>query len=184
MNDLALHLLDIVQNSLGAGASFISIEVNENPGENLLTISVKDNGRGMSPEQLQKLSDPFFTSRTTRRVGLGVPLLRHTAEQSGGSLEVTSEPEKGTLLTARFQYDHLDRPPLGDVANAAVLMISANPAVDFSYKYSYNGRSYQVSTPELKEVLGNLPLNDLYVMEMIEEMIKENQSDLKVCQIE
>ncbi|MDD3522351.1 MAG: ATP-binding protein, partial [Bacteroidales bacterium] len=97
MNDLALHLLDIVQNSLGAGASFIAIEVSENPDENLLTISVKDNGRGMSPEQLQKLSDPFFTSRTTRRVGLGVPLLRHTAEQSGGSLEVSSEPGKGTL---------------------------------------------------------------------------------------
>jgi len=184
MNDLALHLLDIVQNSLVAGASFITIEVNENPAGNLLTISVKDNGRGMTPEQVQKLSDPFFTSRTTRRVGLGVPLLRQTAEQSGGSLEVVSEPGKGTLLTVCFQYDHLDWPPLGDVANAVVLMISANPEVGFSYHYAYNDRSYEVNTMELKEVLGDLPVNDLYVMEMIEEMIKENQSDLKVCQIE
>ena len=184
MNDLALHLLDIVQNSLAAGASFITIEVDENPAGNLLTISVKDNGRGMSPEQLQKLSDPFFTSRTTRRVGLGVPLLRHTAEQSGGDLEVISELGKGTCLTVRFQYDHLDRPPLGDVANAVVLMISANPGVDFAYKYTYNDRSYDIDTLQLKEVMGGLPLNDIYVMEMIEEMIKENQSDLKVCQIQ
>ncbi|MFA6926265.1 MAG: ATP-binding protein [Bacteroidales bacterium] len=183
MNDLALHLLDIVQNSLVAGASFITIEVDENPAGNLLTISVKDNGRGMSPEQVQKLSAPFFTSRTTRKVGLGVPLLEHTAEQSGGGLEVVSVPGKGTCLTTRFQYDHLDRPPLGDVANAVVLMISANPGVDFAYKYTYNGRSYNVDTLQLKEVMGDLPLNDLYVMEMIEEMIKENQSDLKVCQI-
>lgn len=184
MNDLALHLLDIVQNSLAAGASFITIEVDENPAGNLLIISVKDNGRGMSPEQLQKLSDPFFTSRTTRRVGLGVPLLRHTAEQSGGDLEVISELGKGTCLTVRFQYDHLDRPPLGDVANAVVLMISANPGVDFAYKYTYNDRSYDIDTLQLKEVMGDLPLNDIYVMEMIEEMIKENQSDLKVCQIQ
>ena len=101
MNDLALHLLDIVQNSLAAGATYIVVSVDENPRDNVLIISVSDNGRGMSPEQLKKLSDPFFTSRTTRRVGLGVPLLKQTAEQSGGSLQVISEPGKGTCLTAR-----------------------------------------------------------------------------------
>ena len=184
MNDIALHLLDIVQNSLAAGATYIVVSVDENPRDNVLIISVSDNGRGMSPEQLKKLSDPFFTSRTTRRVGLGVPLLKQTAEQSGGSLQVISEPGKGTCLTARFQYDHLDRPPLGDVANALVLMISANPAVDFAYSYTYNGKTYTVNTMEIREILGDTPLSDLYVMEMIEEMIKENQNDLKVCQIE
>ncbi|MDY0239984.1 MAG: ATP-binding protein, partial [Bacteroidales bacterium] len=111
MNDLALHLLDIVQNSLAAGATFITVRIEENPCKNFLIISVEDNGCGMNEEQLQKLSDPFFTSRTTRRVGLGVPLLRQTAEQSGGYLEVVSQPGKGTCLTACFQYDHLDRPP-------------------------------------------------------------------------
>lgn len=184
MNDLALHLLDIVQNSLAAGATFITVRIEENPCKNFLVISVEDNGCGMNEEQLQKLSDPFFTSRTTRRVGLGVPLLRQTAEQSGGYLEVVSQPGKGTCLTACFQYDHLDRPPLGDVANTMVLMISANTGVDFAYRYTYNGRSYEISTLQLKDALGDTPLNDLYIMEMIEEMIKENQNDLKVCQIE
>ncbi len=184
MNDLALHLLDIVQNSLAAGATFITVRIEENPRKNFLIMSVEDNGCGMNEEQLQKLSDPFFTSRTTRRVGLGVPLLRQTAEQSGGKLEVVSRPGKGTCLTAHFQYDHLDRPPLGDVANAMVLMISANPGVDFAYRYSYNEKSYEITTRELKNVLDGVPLNDLYIMEMVEEMIKENQNDLKVCQIE
>jgi len=184
MNDLALHLLDIVQNSLAAGATFITVRINENPRKNISVLSVEDNGCGMNAEQLQKLSDPFFTSRTTRRVGLGVPLLRQSAEQSGGTLEVVSEPGKGTRLTARFQYDHLDRPPLGDMANAIVLMISANPGVDFAYRYTYNEKSYEITTIQLKDALDGAPLNDLYIMEMVEEMIRENQNDLKVCQIE
>ena len=184
MNDLALHLLDIVQNSLSAGASLITITVDEDLIKNKLSMAVKDNGRGMTKEQVKKLSDPFFTSRTTRRVGLGVPLLRQTGEQSGGGLEVTSEPGKGTLLSVHFQYDHIDRPPLGDIPNAVVLMVSANPLVDFEYKYSYNGKSYEIDTFQLKEVLGDTPLSDLHVMGMIEEMIKTNQTDLKVCQIQ
>lgn len=184
MNDLALHLIDIVQNSLAAGASLITVRIEENPRDNFLLMSVEDNGCGMNEEQLKKLSDPFFTSRTTRRVGLGVPLLRQTAEQSGGKLEVVSQPGKGTSLTARFLYDHLDRPPLGDVANAIVLMISANPGVDFAYRYSYNEKSYEITTRQLKETLDGTPLNDLYIMEMVEEMIRENQNDLKVCQFE
>ncbi|MFA6651684.1 MAG: ATP-binding protein [Bacteroidales bacterium] len=184
MNDLALHLLDIIQNSLAAGATFVTVRIEENPRKNLMVMSVEDNGCGMNEEQLHKLSDPFFTSRTTRRVGLGVPLLRQTAEQSGGNLEVVSETGKGTCLTARFQYNHLDRPPLGDVANAIVLMISANPNVDFAYRYSYNEKSYEITTRQLKDTLDGAPLNDLYIMEMVEEMIRENQNDLKVCQIE
>ncbi|MFY9116632.1 MAG: ATP-binding protein [Bacteroidales bacterium] len=184
MNDLALHLLDIVQNSLSAGASLISIRLEEHVTENLLKMIVEDNGRGMTQEQVQKLSDPFFTSRTTRRVGLGVPLLRQAAEQAGGSLEVESESGKGTRLSVVFQYDHLDRPPLGDIPNAVVLMISANPQVDFEYTYSYNGKTYEIDTFQLKEVLGDTPLSDLHIMGMIEEMIKTNQSDLKVCPIQ
>ncbi|NLA15714.1 MAG: ATP-binding protein [Bacteroidales bacterium] len=184
MNDLALHLLDIVQNSLSAGATLITIIVNEDLLKNKLCIKVKDNGRGMTEEQVKKLSDPFFTSRTTRRVGLGVPLLRQTAEQSGGRLKVTSQPGEGTTLEVHFQHDHIDRPPLGDIANAVVLMMSANPLVDFKYTYTYNGKSYEVDTVELKEVLGDTPLSDLHIMGMIEEMIKTNQTDLKVCQFE
>lgn len=180
MNDLALHLLDIVQNSLVAGATFIRILITENPTDNEVIMTVEDNGKGMSPEQVAKLSDPFFTSRTTRKVGLGVPLLRQSAEQSGGGLKVTSALGKGTTLTAWFEYSHLDRPPMGDIPNAVILLVSANPTIDFEYVYTYNHQSYTFNTIEVKEALDGLPLNDVQVIRMLQEMIRENQNDLKV----
>ncbi len=184
MNDLALHLLDIVQNSLVAGATFIKVYIGENPVDNQVTMTIGDNGKGMTPQQLERLSDPFFTSRTTRKVGLGVPLLRQAAEQAGGGLEVTSEPGKGTTLSVWFEYSHLDRPPMGDLPNAMVLLISANPLVEFEYTYEYDHRSYCIATPEIREVLDGLPLTDVHVIKMLQEMITENQNDLKVCQIQ
>lgn len=180
MNDLALHLLDIVQNSLSAGASLIRMLIHENPQENILRFEVEDNGKGMTPEQVARLSDPFFTSRTTRKVGLGVPLLRQSAEQSGGGLSVTSTLGKGTALRAWFAYDHIDRPPLGDIPNAVVLLVSANPQVDFEYEYRYNQNVYVFSTVEVKDVLDGIPLNDVKIVRMLQEMITENQNDIKV----
>ena len=121
MNDLSMHILDIVQNSISAGATRVSLTVDENPAADLLTIVIGDNGRGMTPEQVSRLSDPFFTSRTTRKVGMGIPLLKQSAEQSGGEIRITSEPGRGTEVTAVFGYSDIDRPPLGDVANALPL---------------------------------------------------------------
>jgi len=174
MNDLSLHILDIIQNSLSAGASLIELTVWEDLQHNLLTIIIGDNGKGMTAEQAQHATDPYFTSRTTRKVGLGLPLYRQSAEQSNGALSISSAPGKGTVISATFQHDHIDRPPLGDVPNAVILMVSANPHIDFLFSYRYNTQSYVFDTREIKEALDGLPLNDVHIMRMLTEMIVEN----------
>ncbi len=179
MNDLAMHLLDIVQNSISAGATLIIIVVEIDEKGDLLTISIEDNGKGMTQEQVKKLSDPFFTSRTTRKVGLGIPLFKQSAEQSGGHLEVRSEVGKGTTVTATFGYTNIDRPPLGDMGNAVVLLVSSNPKIEFQFKYRYNGEEYLFDTVEIKEVLEGMPINNPSVVKYLNEMVKENMKSLQ-----
>lgn len=174
MNDLSLHIIDIIQNSLSAGADHIRLTVDENLPADTLTIIVEDNGKGMSAGQLERLSDPFFTSRTTRKVGMGIPLFRQSAEQAGGSLNVESEEGKGTKVTAVFQHGHIDRPPLGDLANSFILMVSANPEVGIDLCYRYNTQEYRFESAEVKEVLGDMPLNEPAVVKMLTEMVAEN----------
>jgi len=179
MNDLSMHILDIIQNSLRAGASLIELEVWEDVMNNLLTITVKDNGKGMTPQQVEQVTNPFFTSRTTRRVGLGLPLYRQTAEQCGGKLKVESVAGAGTTVTATFVHDHLDRPPMGDLANAVVLMMSANPDCTFNFVFRFNDKVYSVSTQEINKVLDGLPINNVQVMKLITTMISENIQALR-----
>lgn len=178
MNDLSLHIIDIIQNSVSAGATRIELTVEEDLAADLLRIVVGDNGRGMTGQQVEKLSDPFFTTRTTRRVGMGIPLFRHKAEQAGGSLTVDSEPGRGTTVTATFAHSHVDRPPLGDLANSFVLMVSANPELDFVLCYIFNGKEYRFDTVEVREALDGMPLNDTRVTTMLNEMVAENIKDL------
>lgn len=179
MNDLALHILDIMQNSISANASYISLVICEDIGADLLTIIIKDNGKGMTKEQVDKLADPFFTSRTTRKVGLGIPLFKQSAIQSGGSLDVESEVGVGTTVKAIFGYSNIDRPPLGNVANAFILMVSCNPNIRFELKYIYNGNEYIFDSFEVKDILGDMPLSDAGVIKMLTEMIEENIKELK-----
>ena len=174
MNDLSMHILDIIQNSLRAGASWIELDVREDVVNNLLTVTIKDNGKGMTPEQVAQVTDPFFTSRTTRKVGLGLPLYRQSAEQSGGALTITSAVGVGTTVTAAFEYNHIDRPPLGDLANAVVLMMSANPNQLFKFAYSYNNQSYAIDTVEINEALDGMSIQDVQVIKMIQQIIDEN----------
>jgi len=179
MNDLSLHVIDIIQNSLSAGAKLIKLKVEEDFLLDRLTITIEDNGRGMSPEQVSKLEDPFFTSRTTRRVGMGIPLFKQSAEQSDGSLEVSSESGKGTIVKASFKHSHVDRPPLGDIANALILMVSANPDIDFCFSYICNNQEYVFDTVEVKEILDGMPLNDPSVIRMLTGMVNSNIDDLR-----
>lgn len=179
MNDLSLHVIDIIQNSVSAGATRIMLTVEEDTVGDVMRIVVGDNGRGMTAEQVQRLSDPFFTSRTTRKVGMGIPLFKQSAEQSGGWLSVESQPGVGTTVTATFGHSNIDRPPLGDIANTLILMVSANPEIDFVFEYRYNGAEYRFDTVEVKEVLDGLPLNNPQVMGMLEEMVRENIKDIK-----
>lgn len=179
MNDLALHILDIIQNSLSAGARLIKVFIDEDIKGDILTITIEDNGKGMSAYQVEKLTDPFFTSRTTRRVGLGIPLLKQSAEQSAGYIKVDSEPGVGTIVTAGFQYSNIDRPPLGDVANAFILTVSSNPEVEFILNYKVNGKEYVFDTVEVKEALEGIPLNDASMIRTLTDMIRENIKELK-----
>lgn len=176
-----MHILDIVQNSISAGATRVTLTVDEAPGADLLTIVIGDNGKGMTPEQVSRLSDPFFTSRTTRKVGMGIPLLMDSARQSGGDVRIESEPGKGTEVTAVFGYSNIDRPPLGDVANALMLLVSSNPALDFLFTYRYNGEEYLFDTVDVREILGVDALKDLTIIRNLEEMIKDNMREIRNC---
>ena len=170
MNDLSMHILDIVQNSISAGATRVSLTVDENPAADLLTIVIGDNGRGMTPEQVSRLSE---------KVGMGIPLLKQSAEQSGGEVRITSEPGRGTEVTAVFGYSDIDRPPLGDVANALMITASSNPRMDFLFTYRYNGEEYVLDTADVKEIFGEDAFSNLTIVKNIEEMLKENIEEVR-----
>jgi len=174
MNDLAMHILDIVQNSISAGAKNIWIEVLVSIARDLLSISVKDDGKGMTPEMVAKVTDPYCTTRTTRKVGLGLPLLRQGAEQAGGSLSIDSTVGVGTTVKAEYGLSHIDRPPMGDLANAYVLLLGANPKINITLHYITDENDFSISTKELDEALDGLPLNDPQVMNLIYEMVSSN----------
>lgn len=133
MRELSLNVMDIVQNSVRAGASLITVQVAESKKHDTLTITITDNGCGMSAEQVKSVIDPFFTTRTTRKVGLGVPLFKMEAEMTGGSFQIDSEEGKGTKVTAVFRPSHVDMIPLGDIASVIHLLITCNPELDFLF---------------------------------------------------
>jgi hypothetical protein len=174
MKDLSLHILDIVQNSVAAGASLIEIKIVENPVDDKYELMIKDNGKGMNSDTLQKATDPFFTSRTTRNVGLGLPLLKQNAERTGGKFELHSTPGEGTLVEAVFGFKHIDRLPLGDIGGVVAILASANPLLDFTYTHQTADDVYSFDTREVKAELDGLPISNAKVSQFIKEMINEN----------
>lgn len=179
MRELSLHVLDIAQNSIAAGASLITLWVEERPASDTLEIGVSDNGRGMTPEQLQAVRDPFYTTRTTRKVGMGVPLFRMAAEMAGGGLTIESEVGKGTTLVATFQLSHIDRAPLGDMIGTVSALIRLNPALDFVYRHTRSGSGYTLDTRDLREVLDGVPLDTPDVLLWIEGYLVEHEQQME-----
>jgi hypothetical protein len=166
--------MDVAQNSVSADASLIGVDVLEN-GEKLL-IQISDNGRGMSLEQASRVTDPFYTTRTTRDVGLGVPLFKLAAEQTGGGLELTSELGKGTAVKASFNTGHIDMTPLGDINETIVLLITCNPAINFVYTREKDGRRFTLDTREVRDILGeDVPLSESDVAAWLREWLNENE---------
>jgi anti-sigma regulatory factor (Ser/Thr protein kinase) len=178
MKDLSLHIMDIVQNSIEAGADMITMIIQEDIRENMYTITVEDNGKGMTQDVLERVVDPYFTSRKTRKVGMGIPLFMQTARQSGGELIIDSTPGKGTKVVASFQHDHIDRPVPGDIAGVVSLLAGSNPGKDFIYKHNLNGNEYIFDTREVKEALEGMPISELSVIKYLKEMIHENLTNL------
>ena len=174
MRELSLNILDIAQNSISAGAPLITIEVSEDTTKHTLLIGVYDNGKGMSEEQVKSVIDPFFTTRTTRKVGMGIPLFKMAAEQTGGSLEIKSQLGVGTEVRATFKTDSVDFTPLGDVASTIQMLITMNTDRDFVYKRTVDGKEFVCDTRELKAILGDVPLDTYEISQWILEFIKEN----------
>lgn len=153
MKELALHILDIAENCITAGAARIVCRVAEDE-KGMLELQIEDDGKGMSPGDLEKAADPFFTSRTTRRVGLGLPLLKQQAEACGGYFRVESEKGRGTIVEAAFHLDHPDRQPMGDLAGSWLLLVFANPGVEWVLECRRAGKVFSISSSEIRDVLG------------------------------
>ncbi|MDY0201763.1 MAG: ATP-binding protein [Tenuifilaceae bacterium] len=178
MVELSLHILDIAQNSIVAGAKMMGITIVEDIESDLLSIEISDDGRGMKPEVLAGVIDPYTTSRITRKVGLGLPLLNDACKSTGGRLTIESELGKGTTVLATLGLSHIDRQPLGDIAGVLVLLITANPLIRFIYTHKRNGNAYEIDTLDVIEILDGIPINSPQVGKMLKEMINSNLDEL------
>lgn len=170
--------MDVAQNSVRADASLIYITVEESDKDDFLTITISDNGCGMTEEQVSQVTDPFFTTRTTRKVGLGVPLFKMSAEQTGGSFGITSQPDQGTTTRASYVKSHVDMTPLGDINSTVSILIRCNPDIDFVYTRTTDGGSFTLDTRELREVLEGVSLDTPDVVEWIEQFLKEQTENI------
>ncbi len=175
MPEISLNVLDVAENSTRAGASLVTITIDADFSGDRLTVVIDDNGCGMTPEQVQQVTDPFFTSRTTRKVGLGVPFFKLAAESTGGSFAITSEPGVGTAVTAVFVLSHIDRMPLGDISTTIHTLVVYHPETDFVYRYQYNGRSFTLDTREFRQVLGDIPFDTPDISAYIMDYLNENK---------
>ncbi len=178
MKDISLHILDIVQNSISAKATQIDISILSSPDRNVYRVAIADNGKGIPAEMLPTVTDPWTTSRTTRKVGLGLPLFKMNAELTGGTFNIDSETGKGTWLTANFVHNSIDRLPEGDLTGVLMLLVTGNPTIEFVFNYSTDKSEFRFDTREIREILGNIPLNEPEVRHYLKDMITEN---IKAC---
>ncbi len=174
MKDLSLHIIDILQNSTRAKATKIELDVEKSTADDKLVLRFKDNGCGMDEAMVKKVTEPFFTTRTTRKVGLGLPLLKQNAELTGGSFNITSEVGKGTEVTATFGLTHIDRKPMGDLAGAVVLTLSSYPDVRFIFHYKDDNTDFVLDTDEVNEALDGMSVQNPEIVQYLKEMIEEN----------
>ena len=179
MQELSLNVLDVAQNSVSAGATLIQIEVDIDTARKRMTISIEDNGRGMDDETQKRVCDPFYTTRTTRKVGLGLPFFKLAAEQAGGGLTIRSALGKGTRVEAVFRLGHIDLAPLGDMASTVANLIQCDPDIDFLYTIRADGEAFCLDTRQLREMLGEVSLAEAQIALFIQEYIRENSIHLQ-----
>ena len=169
MEDLSLHILDVAENGIIAGADLIEISIEEDLNADELRVAIIDNGRGMTKEFLTRVLDPFVTTRTTRKVGLGLSLFQQSAQEAGGDLTVDSTSGHGTKVTVFMTHSHIDRRPLGNMAATMLTLIEGNPGVDFVYAHRKDGKEYVLDTREIRTELEEIPLNSPEVVSFIRE---------------
>lgn len=179
VKELSLHLLDVVENGIAAGADLITLVVDEAVDRNLLTMTITDNGRGLPREVQAKVADPFFTTRTTRRVGMGLSLLKAAAERCDGHFSFASEDGHGSSVSCVFAYDHIDRAPLGDMPMTLEVLMAGFPKVDFLYVHRYTGREFRFDTREIRQVLDGIALNEPAVLRHLKAGIEEGLEEIR-----
>lgn len=172
MRELALNVLDIAENSVKAGAKHVDIKVAVK--EDILEIIVSDDGCGMSKEVLEKATDPYFTTRKTRGVGLGIPFFKAEAETSGGTFSIESEEGKGTEVKATFMLNHIDRPPLGDLSGTIIALLPGCSVRELKFTFEANGKTFVFDTEEVKEQWEGTPFDEPFALKFIKELIQEN----------
>ena len=179
MQEISLNILDIVQNSIRANATLIEIIIEEAPSSDVFAFTVKDNGCGMDEEMVKRVTDPFVTTRTTRKVGLGISLLKSLAQQTDGDIKLESEVGVGTQIRADFSYNHIDRQPLGDISAVMVSLISMNPKIDFVYTHSFEKENFVLDTRELRKILGDeVSFSEISVVQWIGEYINDGLTEI------
>lgn len=178
MRELSLHILDIVQNSIKADSELIIIDIEADFIRDLLTITITDDGKGMSKKMLQEVTDPFTTTRKTRNIGLGLPLLKMAAENSGGSFEISSKEGMGTVVSATFKISSIDRVPLGDIEETMGILLLGSPEKEFIMNYQIIAegveKEFNFDTREIKEELSEIPIDEYEIISSIKTYIKEN----------
>jgi anti-sigma regulatory factor (Ser/Thr protein kinase) len=176
MKELSLNVLDLAQNSLSAGARHIAIEICESLNEDSLRIRIADDGAGMDPDFLERVTDPFVTTRTTRPVGMGIPLIKMAAEMAEGQFDIRSKRGEGTELSASFRLSHVDRMPLGDIAGTITTLIQGAPEVDYTYIRSTDSGSFEFDTRRIREMLEGISLREPEILDWIKDYITQGEA--------
>lgn len=178
MQEISLNILDLAQNAITAGAGLICITVDEQHSADTLTVTIADNGCGMTEQVLKKVTDPFYTTRTTRKVGLGLSFFKMAATLTGGSFDITSKAGSGTTVCGVFGLSHIDRMPLGDINGTIRALISCNPSLDFIYLRRIDSREFKLDTCEMRKILGDVPLNQKEVAVFIKEYLEDGEKEI------
>jgi signal transduction histidine kinase len=179
MQDLSLHILDVAENSVEAEARTVDIRLEEDSREDRLVLEIIDDGRGMDEETRQRALDPFFTTKTTRQVGLGLPLLAEAARAAAGTFSLDSGPGRGTRLKAVFQISHIDCKPLGDIVQTLVTLILGNPQTDFIYRHTVDGRHFEFDTRDIREGQDGAAINSPDAIRFIKNKLQEGLASLR-----
>ena len=174
MKELAMHVYDLMENSTAANSTEVKLTIRDSLKDNIYAFTIEDNGKGMTPEFMAKVTDPYTTSRTTRKVGLGLPLIKMNTENCGGGMKLQSEVGKGTRLDFWFQHNHWDRPPMGDIAGTIVMLCAAHEDIHIIYKHITDEDEFVFDTDEIHEALDGMSMNDVKVMGWLKDMVQQN----------
>ena len=177
-----MHVYDLMENSTAADSTEVKLTIRDSLKDNIFHFVIEDNGRGMSPEFLARVTDPYTTSRTTRKVGLGLPLIKMNTENCGGGIDLTSQVGKGTRLAFWFQHNHLDRPPMGDLAGWLVMLVTQHEDIHFIITYTTDDGEFVFDTDEVKEALGGMSMNDVTIVGYLKEMVASNLEEIHANQ--